>query len=150
MKVSRGNGSSNRVTGGNFLGRGRWWRSPPPPGLTPPTGGNAPCADTHTPTFTHTQTAAPTTWMGDTSQEWQAVGDVAVGDMVGSYDPMTGRWMCGRYDACRAIQATSLRPWDGEQMALPSELSGTVKRYTQLAGPAGATRPSVSGTFYYH
>ena len=71
--------------------------------------------------------------MGDTSQEWQAVGDVAVGDMVGSYDPMTGRWMCGRYDACRAIQATSLRPWDGEQMALPSELSGTVKRYTQLA-----------------
>ena len=40
--------------------------------------------------------------MGDASEEWQAVGTVAVGDVVGSYDPVTGQWMCGRYDATHA------------------------------------------------
>ena len=39
---------------GEILGRGRWRRrSPPPPGLTPPAGGNAQSADSHT--HTHTQ-----------------------------------------------------------------------------------------------
>ena len=27
--------------------------------------------------------------MGDASEEWQAVRDVSVGDVVGSYDPVT-------------------------------------------------------------
>ena len=40
--------------------------------------------------------------MGDASEEWQAVRDVSVGDVVGSYDPVTGQWMCGRYDATHA------------------------------------------------
>ena len=38
--------------------------------------------------------------MGD--EDWQAVRDVSVGDVVGSYDPVTGQWMCGRYDAIHA------------------------------------------------
>ena len=59
-------------------------------------------AEGHSPRVRDSLTRALTDDMGDASEDWQAVGDVSVGDVVGSYDPVTGQWMCGRYDAMHA------------------------------------------------
>ena len=81
--------------------------------------------------------------MGDASEEWQAVGTVAVGDVVGSYDPVTRQWMCGRYDATHAGGVQPTVKTDHADHAVAQRWSMPMQQHMHGHGPL-MTAPMLS------
>ena len=97
----------------------------------------------HSPRGRESLTRALTDDMGDASEEWQAVRDVSVGDVVGSYDPVTGQWLCGRYEATHAGGVQPTVKTDHADHAVAQRWSMPMQQHMHGHGPL-MTAPMLS------